>query len=224
MNLPLKKPWTATLAWLVLFSASAWTVFILLSAASSPPSKLRTPYASVREKSKSTTGMPKSEMNLKVDPVRASDLTSRARGLPAAPDVQQISPQAALERHREWAELEFEFMMLTRGRTLDPKEFGGSMVALAAFAMRLMLDPALKEKGEEKEKLTAEYKHTEDMQRKREILDRLKVLRDDMMGTFKSELKAEQASLGVTGTSSGGSAGGAGAAPPPPPEKPEQFQ
>lgn len=209
---------------LVLFFASAWTVFILLSPASSPPSKSRTPYASVRERSKSPTSMPKSEKNLKVDPVRASDLTSQARGVPAAPDVKQISPQAALEPHREWAELEFEFMMLTRGRTLDPKEFGGSMVALAAFAMRLMLDSALKEKGEEKQKLAEEYKHTEDMQRKREILDRLKVLHDDMMGTFKSELKAEQAILGVTGTSSGGPAGGAGAAPPPPPEKPGQFQ
>ena len=129
-----------------------------------------------------------------------------------------------MDSHREWAELEFEFMMLTRRRTLGPKDFGGSSVALYAFATRLMRDPGLKEMGEEKEKLTAEYKRIEDMPRKREILNRLKVLHDNMMGTFKSELKAEQASLGVTGTSSGGTAGGAGAAPPPPPEKPGQFQ
>lgn len=196
----------------------------MLSPASSLASKSRTPYVSAKGRPKSPTGMPKPDKNWDVAPVRASDLTEQARGIPPSPDVRQISPQAEMELHREWAELEFEFIMLTRRRTLDPKEFGGSMVALAAFAMRLMLDPALKEKGEEKEKLAAEYKHTEDMQRKRQILDRLKVLRDDMMGTLKSELKAEQASLGVTGTSSGGSAGGAGAAPPPPPEKPEQFQ
>lgn len=214
MVAPKKKPWMAPISCLVLFFASAWTVFILLSPASSPASKSRTPYVSARDGSKSPTGIPKPDRNL----------TEQARGIPPPPDVRQISPQAEMDSHREWAELEFEFMMLTRRRTLGPKDFGGSSVALYAFATRLMRDPGLKEMGEEKEKLTAEYKRIEDMPRKREILNRLKVLHDNMMGTFKSELKAEQASLGVTGTSSGGTAGGAGAAPPPPPEKPGQFQ
>jgi hypothetical protein len=144
--------------------------------------------------------------------------------MPVIPGVTASMTSGTSDQVKDWAKLEFEFMMLTRPRTPDSKDFGGSNGALSSFAARIMSDPANRMIAEEGGRLAAEYKQIDDMQRKRQIVDRLKLLRENVMAMMQLEIKNEQEVIGVTRTPPGGTTKGAGSKQPPPPLPPKNFQ
>jgi len=104
------------------------------------------------------------------------------------------------------AELEFEFMNVTRPRILTPGTFNGDLSSMSRFVMRLMGDPENARKSKEIQNLHAEFFKSEDLRRKREILDRLKVIREDMLAVVNKEIKDENALRRVSAPSSPSSA------------------
>lgn len=89
------------------------------------------------------------------------------------------------------AEMEFEFMVLTRPKTLTPEAFNGDLSAMSRFVTRLLSDPEAARASREIENLHAEFFESEDLRRKRVILDRLKSIRDDTLGALDKKIKAE---------------------------------
>lgn len=206
----MKKPLTVAAVCLSLFLASAWISFALLDHTSVESAYSERPNAPHGAKSNLPAGTPNSRSAATANGAQAFEFSSQPRSMPVVPGVTASMTSGTSDQVKDWAKLEFEFMMLTKPRTLDSKDFGGSNGALASFAARIMSDPANRRLAEEGERLAAEYKQSDDMQRRRQIVDSLKMLRENIMAMMKLEVKNEQELIRVTGGQRRGTTKGSG--------------